>query len=108
MDKLSKAELEAIVRRQLPSFRVVDEAPIEDDGPAPFQMRSPGLEAIKEKLRGSIEPYFTRGAGVETAEAGDQDVVQTVRVQPKGANVPQEPKTVLISAARKSIIGHQG
>jgi len=106
MDKLSKAELEAIVRRQLPSFRMVEEAPIEDDAPAPFQMRSPGLDAIQEKLSGSIEPYVRRGA--VAAEAADQDIVQTVRVEPKGANVPQEPKTVLISAARKSIIGHQG
>lgn len=107
MEKLSKHQLEQIVRRQMPKFEVVESVAIEADRPLSPQMKSPGLAAIQEKLRQTVEPYIVPEEVVVT-DSEDHDVVQSVRVRPVDRSAPQEEKTVLISATTKSIIGAQG
>ena len=104
---LSKEEIAAIVREEMPGFRVSESEDVEMDGPRVRQMRSPGLAQIQRKLREQVKPYTTPES-VTVTDATDEDEVEQVTVVPERGSASREKKTVLISSAKKTIIGSQG
>lgn len=107
MAKLSKKELEQIIRREMPAFRLVDAPSARSDSPGRAHLHSPGLQAIQQKLRQIVQPYQSPESARVTAP-GQADTVQAVQVVPKKTGAPRSSKTVLISSAEKTIIGQQG
>ncbi len=107
MDKLSKEKLEAIVKKSMPDYKMVEPQPVAVDGPLPSQMRGAGLKKIQQKLASLVEPYHAPEDVVVT-DRKEEDVVQAVEVAPRSGRFAKERKTVLVSAAKKQIVGRQG
>ena len=107
MAKLSKEELEHIIREEMPAFRLADAPSPQPDSPGRAQLRSPGLRAIQEKLQRIVQPYQPPGQTRGTTR-GREDTLQAVQVVPRKSTSLRGSKTVLISSAEKTIIGQQG
>ena len=107
MERLPKAELEEIVRNSMPGYRMVESQPVSVDGPLPAQTRGPSLERLQRKLDSLVVPYQAPKGSAAT-DSQSQDVVQAVEVAPRSGRFTNERKTVLVSAAKKQIVGRQG
>lgn len=107
MSKLSKEELEGIIREEMPAFRMVDAPSAKADSPGRAQIHSPGLKAIQSKLQRIVQPYQSPEDARVTA-SNQADTVQAVQVVPRRSPALHGSKTVLISSEERTIIGRQG
>ena len=137
MAKLSKEEVEQIIERDLPDFKVVQESVDRDTDNTDFgrfrdssrqrsisDATSPNLDTLREKLRqrsgrGEADSStfgFGRTEAVRSDDVGDVDDDTAddaiVAVRPKTSHSPYDAgyrtKAVIISGRQKKVIGRQG
>lgn len=107
MASLSRQELEEIIERDLPGYMLVQHEPAVDSVVAPTEAEevAPDITQLRKKL--GVEDHEPD----EDEEASAADVA-IVAVQPKTIGDPfdlqAEPKTVVVSATERRIIGSQG
>jgi hypothetical protein len=128
MAKLSKQEIEEIVQRDMPGYKVVhheegtDERAVEA---SPDEV-APDIDTLREKYLGDSENTAAEGnnpdgegsepAPVETENHTDSDEENTddaiVAVQPEQTSDPFDhaarPKTIVVSGKDRRVIGSQG
>ena len=125
MAKLSKQEIEEIVERDMPGYKVVQhETPDADERAAErnADQVAPDIDTLREKYLGESEnsaaesenPGHEADASPETAadDAGDNADDAIIAVQPKEAGDPFDhaarPKSVVVSGKDRRVIGSQG
>jgi hypothetical protein len=125
MAKLSKQEIEEIVERDMPGYKVVQhETPDADERAAETNADevAPDIDTLREKYLGESEnsaaesenPGHEADASPETAadDAGDNADDAIIAVQPKEAGDPFDhaarPKSVVVSGKDRRVIGSQG
>ena len=129
MAKLSKADLQRIVEKQMPKYKLTDttlSTPAADTGGqtrARPEGQTPDLETLRKKyLRNKFlnDSNDSTGAGTPDDEgapngqpidaAGDE--TEIVMVEPKVSPHPLDrgsrPKAVVVSTTQKKIVGEQG
>ena len=121
MKKLSRSELEEIIKRERPGRRIVDPPP-QDDAPiarpAPDAV-SPSAEAIRQKYRdGAPEADVKRSSANDTPANDAEDDVDDfddVIVPLDAEDAPADPwdrgrraKSVIVSGREGTVIGEQG
>jgi hypothetical protein len=115
MAKLTKRELEEIIRKQRPKHRLVSEPDDTRSDPyrAPAEASTPDIETLRKKFLG--ENYDVDARTVEGA-GDDEDDSQAVVVEEvsdeEGGDQPTDrgskKRVAIISTKKKKIIGEQG
>jgi hypothetical protein len=124
MAKLSKQEIEEIVERDMPGYKVVrhEEGVDERGAQAEPDEVAPNIETLREKYLGDAENIAeNENSGANDAapedEADENDNADNaddaiVAVQPKEPGDPfghaSRPKTIVVSGKDRRIIGSQG
>jgi hypothetical protein len=116
MSKLSREDLEEILERELPGYRL---APSREETDAPSAMpavdeATPDLEALRQKFLGADaseaaeQPSRTSAGSEDSVEPEDS----IIAVEPKEATDPwdqsRRPKVVIVSGKDRRVIGTQG
>ena len=123
MAKLSRADLQRIVERQMPKYKLAETpaAPGAADGAktrAKPEAQTPDLDTLRKKylrekfLSDAEGGYQDREPNGQPAADADGDDTEIVLVEPKVAPHPLDrgsrPKAVVISSKQKKIVGEQG
>jgi hypothetical protein len=121
MAKLKKDELEKVVRRDMPGYRLARKPRTRPgvDSPRPRPAASagtPDLEALKRKYaprKGANAAAAAAAARAVAARPGTvDDDDEIIAVEPEAAPHPWDraarPKAVVVSARSKRIVGKQG
>jgi hypothetical protein len=114
MAPLSDSELEQIIGRDLPGYRVVSQRRVaEDTRAAPDADEvSPGIDALRAKYLGEDEQAAASERstrGVDGSEGADDVIVAVEPTQTSDAfGHDSRPKTVVVSGRHRRVIGSQG
>lgn len=114
MAKLTRKEVERIIKRDAPGHRVV-EYPVKDDS-VTLRVRSdegtPDLSSLKRKYGGPEEAAAAIEGGQDAGAGENEPEDQLVAIEPEAPPNPwdhgSKPKVVLISGKDKKIIASQG
>lgn len=111
MKKLTRDELEAIIRRDMPGHRLADQVrrAAEDAARTAVEAATPELDAVQRKYARKGAPVAAR----KTPEKQEGSDVEMVLVQPEAvgshpSDPASAPKAVVVSKSQRKIIGHQG
>jgi hypothetical protein len=123
MSKLSDDEKEAIIKRDLPGYKFIRDAGVSksivaDSSRVEPEAGTPDIVALRKKYFGEDVDYpeSTGGLSKEVRFSGDPETTndddEIVTVQPENKRDAwdrgSQPKSVVISGAKKKIIGSQG
>lgn len=117
MAKLSKEEIEEIIKQEYPGYRVVETTGAVDalSSPAKADERTPDIDALITKYRKAAPnpgPGDEESTDAESREAVEAEEDQMVTIEPETPPNPWDhgsrPKSVIISAKDKKIIASQG
>ena len=122
MAKMKKADLEKVVRRDMPGYRLARKAKPRKGVDSPrarpaSAAGTPDLDALRRKYlprrrseAAGIADAAARAAGARRVADPDEDEI--VAVEPEAASHPWDraarPKAVVVSARGKRIVGKQG
>jgi hypothetical protein len=112
MARLTQRELEEIVKRDLPGYRIVRRSGEETPTHAEPDEAAPPIEELQKKYFGEEEG----GAGSDAPNPGNERAESTedeiLTVEPEQAVDPYDhsarPKTIVVSGDERRIIGSQG
>ena len=116
MGKIKKEDLESIVKRDMPGFRVAskgtDKDAIDAAGRRPAaDAETPDLQALREKYLSRDRQKYSRPAP-DAAPADEPDDDEIVTVEPSddtdARDRARRSKAVVVSGRTKRIIGKQG
>jgi hypothetical protein len=113
MAKLTRDDIEVIVKRDAPGYVMATTAPLDErSARAEPEESAPDIAALRAKYLGEAQAETAGTPDVATADAADEADDEIVSVRPEDVTDPWDqssrPKARIISGKDRKIVGEQG